>query len=1134
MRNVCFLIVSLLLITCTSRAQRSYANSSVLASGNWYKLGVKDAGVYKIDIPLLNKLGINTSSVPSAAIRVFGNGGAMLPEAGNGFKYDDLAENAIEVVDGGDGLLNGNDYILFYATGTSIWMKDSANQSFRHQQSLYGKTAYYFVSIGGAGKRIQTQNTNLVPNTVVNSFSERWFHELDAVNLLNSGKDWYGEELSALPGKSHSFTLPLSNIVTTQPANLVAVCAARSVTGSSRFSFSANGQAVLQQDIAAVGNTNLDLFAKSTQSTASFTPGSTIALSCGFTPGGASAQGWIDWLEVFCRRSLVLTGSEQLLFRDWNSVAPNAIAAFNIKNAASSWVWDITNSISPVIMKSAVNGNELSFINNAASLHEYIAFSSSFLLPEALGKIANQDLHNVQLADLIIVTYPSFLPAAQQIALLHQQKDNLKTVLVTTEQVFNEFSSGQADPTAIRDFVKMYYDRAAGDAAKRPKYLLLLGDASFDYKDRVKNNTNYVPAYESNVSLDPLATYTSDDFFGFLDDNEDIGAGQLTNLLDIGIGRIPAQTPAQAKAYADKLVDYTDPKSLGPWRNEQTFVADDQDQNLHLNDAEIITAAAASINPLFIQHKIYLDAYVQDRTPFGSRYPEVNAAINNQVQQGTLIWNYNGHGSYDRLAEETVLEKPMADAWNNAYRLPLFITATCDFAPYDNPAIPSLGENILLRGKTGAIALMTTTRLVFAFSNRIMNRNYLQAALQARPDGSYASLGEAVKQAKNNTYQTQFDHANNRKFTLLGDPALTLAYPMHRVQTTTVNGRAITVLPDTLKALQQYNIGGNITDAKGSAITDFNGTLYATVFDKTQTLSTRVNDADSYQQNFRVLRAQLFKGRVKVVNGKFNFSFIVPKDINLQPGNATISYYADNGQLDANGSFSGLLTGGPQGASSDNTGPAVNAYLNDTAFVNGGAVPATPLLLLKLADSSGINIVGTGHDITVIIDGDATQIFVLNEFFESELDSYQKGTVQYQLPALAEGAHTMVIKAWDVANNSTEVSIPFRVLKSDGLSIYSIINYPNPFTAATSFRFEHNRPNQDLRVRVRIFTVLGKLVKTVETTINTPGSRSSDIGWNGLDDHGGKQVPGIYIYQLQLTLAADGETALKSGKLVLY
>ena len=1136
-KTACILFLFLLTTLVPARAQRQYKGSSVLASGKWYKISVQQAGVYKVDIALLNKLGINTSNLSSASIRLFGNGGAMLPEACIGAVTDDLPENAIQVTDGGDGIFDGNDYFLFYAPGPDTWVKDSANGRFIHKKNLYSTKSFYFITIGGAGKRVPQSPVSPLPNVTVRSFSERWYHELDSLNFLNSGKSWYGEELSVAPGHSTSisFTLPFSNIVSGQPAVLVSNCVARSIGSGSRFTVSADGTAVLQHDIAATGNSQFDVFATGSQVAASFTPAASPGIGYNFAPGAPDAQGWIDWFEIFYRKDLTLTGNEQLLFRDWNSVGPGNTAAFYLRNGTVAQVWDITRPADALRMSSSVSGTDLVMVNDASSLHEYVAFTTGFLQPVAEGELASQDLHKWSPVDLLVVTWPSLLPQAQRLAAFHSQHDQLKTLVVTTSQVFNEFASGSPDPTAIRDFVKMYYDRAGTDTSLRPRYLLLFGDASFDYKDRLKNNTNYVPAWESSSSIDPLSTYTSDDYFGFLNDNEDINSTALVNLLDIGIGRVPAQTPDQAKAFVDKLFDYTDPQSLGPWRNQQTFIADDEDYNLHFNDAESITAAAALVNPLFVQDKIYLDAWAQESNASGSRYPEVNEAINNQVQNGTLIWNYNGHGSYRRLAEEVILEQPIADSWNNPYRLPLFITATCDFAPYDNPAINPLGEHILLQPKTGGIALMTTTRLVFAYSNRIMNSNYIQAALQVKTDGSYPSLGEAVKQAKNTTYITQTDINNNRKFTLLGDPALTIAFPRYRVQTTAINGQPLTAQPDTLKALGKYTVEGAVTDLPGNPLGSFTGTLYATVSDKAQTVFTRANDPGSNKAGFQVQRNQLYKGKVKVENGRFSFSFMVPKDINYQPGNGRISYYTDNGLLDGNGSFDNFLIGGSQGVSSDDTGPVVHAFLNDETFVNGMTVNETPLLLLHLSDSSGINIMGTGigHDITAVLDGDPQKTYTLNDFFESDLDTWQRGTVRFTMPALSEGAHTLTIKAWDIANNSGQTTISFRVLKRAGLAITRLLNYPNPFTQSTTFLFDHNRPNENLLVTIGVFTVSGQRVKTIQQTINTPGNRSSEIVWPGLDDAGAKIAPGIYIYQLRVA-GADGKTAQKTERLLVY
>ncbi|MBL7745861.1 MAG: type IX secretion system sortase PorU, partial [Chitinophagaceae bacterium] len=509
---------------------------------------------------------------------------------------------------------------------------------------------------------------------------------------------------------------------------------------------------------------------------------STTDVGFTYVPGSFNSQGWINWFELFTRCNISLNGTDQLLFRDWPSVGSGS-AEFVVSNAsAATQVWDITDPLNPLQMQGSVSGGTFRFNNTTERLREYATFNqANFLLPIAIGKISNQDLHNTSPVDMIIVAHPSLVSQAQRLAQLHQQQNGLRSLVVTTGQVYNEFGSGAADPTAIRDLVKMYFDKYNASPINKLKYLLLFGDASFDFKDRITGNTNLVPAYENNFSLDPLSTYTSDDYFGFLEDNEDINSGLITNLLDIGIGRVPAKNAAEATNFVDKVAAYLAPQSLGPWRNTLTFLADDEDNNLHLQDAEIFTTTASTTATVFNQQKIYLDAFRQESGAGGSRYPEANQASNNQIYNGTLIWNYSGHGGASRLAEETILDQQTVNSWNNPDKLPLFITATCDFAPYDNPSINSIGENILLRPKTGAIALMTTTRLVFAFSNRIINNNYLQFALQPDASGVYKTLGDAVKEAKNYTYQTSSDVANNRKFTLLGDPALTLAFPRLKV-----------------------------------------------------------------------------------------------------------------------------------------------------------------------------------------------------------------------------------------------------------------------------------------------------------------------------------------------------------------
>ena len=832
-----------------------------------------------------------------------------------------------------------------------------------------------------------------------------------------------------------------------------------------------------------------------------------------------------------------MNGTSQLLFRDWLSVGSSNIGEFILNKAsAGTKVWDITDPLNPANMQTSFSGNELRFINSCNRLREYVAFNPiSLPAPAIVGKIANQDLHNTSPADYIIITHPLFLLQAERLALFHQQRNGTRTRVVTTAQVYNEFGSGSPDPGAIKDFVKMYFDKYRNSASDKLQYLLLFGDASFDYRDRLHNNTNLVPAYESNASLDPLGTYTSDDFYGFLDDNEDINATSFINYLDIGIGRVPARNIEEAKNFVDKVESYHQLQSFGSWRNDLTFIADDEDNNLHLQDAEVFAGTVTATAPEFNLRKIYLDAYQQESGSGGSRYPLVNNSINNQVYQGTLIWNFTGHGGARKLAEETILDQDIINNWENPHRLPLFITATCDFAPFDNPLLHSIGENILLRPKTGGIALMTTTRAVFAFSNRIMNNNYLLFALQADSNGKRRSLGEAIKGAKNYTYQTSGDISNNRKFTLLGDPALTLAFPELNIRVTKVNNLPVSVI-DTLSATEKVVIEGEITDNRNNLVTNYNGFIFPTVFDKARVIYTLANDPTSQPAGFTVQTNSLFKGKATITNGRFSFSFKVPKDILFSYGKGRLSLYAEDGKNDAHGIFNDFIIGGSENnAGNDTKGPVIKAYLNDEKFVNGGIANQSPVLIIKLSDTSGINTTGAGigHDLVATFDGDNRKYFILNDFFQGDLDSYNQGVVRFQLPAMEPGSHQIKIKAWDILNNSSEYLLDFTVASEEELTISHVLNYPNPFSTKTWFWFEHNRPSQDLQVSIQIFTISGKLIKMLNQTINTPGNRSCVVEWDGKDEFGDRVGRGVYLYKLRVTLHGIGKKE-KVEKLVIF
>jgi hypothetical protein len=1123
-----------LLASLTGLCQRPYVSRSVLASGTWYRMAAARQGIYRVDAASLSRMGLSLP-VPSAQIRLYGNGGQMLPEANAIPRPDDLRELAIRIEDGGDGSFSGNDFLLFYAPGPDAWDYDPSHRFYRFRKNLYTDSAWYFLTLGGTGKRVRPQAGPPSGGLPVREFDERYAWEKDTVNFLSSGKEWYGEEFGTGPGKvqTREFTLPYRNVVAGRPVVLGTDVIARAAGQYSRFEVRLNRDLVQDISIAPLPGVALEPVAVPGNAASELPANAaTLQVSLSFFPGSVNGQGWLNRLELGFRRRLEVGEDGFLNFRDRASVAAGAVARFELGGQALQ-VWEVTDPQEPVEMQVAGGGSQFAFANDASVLREYVAFTRDrYLTPVFSGKVENQNLHGTPQVQYVIVTHRTLLAEANRLADHHRQKDGLSYVVADVQQVYNEFSSGSPDPVAVRDFVKMLYDRAGTDSTLRPRYLLLFGDGSFDPRKRVDSTTNLLPVFESPFSTDPLTSYVSDDFFGLLDDNDDVNSVTPVAFLDIGIGRVPASTAAQAKAYVDKVIAYG--RSFGPWRNQMTFVADDEDQNTHLNDAELISNTAASTGPLLHRLKIYLDAYVQESGSGGSRYPQVNDAINRRMFTGNLIWNYSGHGGYKRLAQEAILDEDMVGTWTNSARLPLFITATCDFAPYDDPLIRSIGDNILMRPGTGGIALMTTTRPVFAFSNRVINNNYLSIALRRDASGRYPSLGDAVRLAKNFTYQTSGDALNNRKFTLLGDPALTLGFPAFTVVTTAINGIPAASFTDTLKALNRYTVTGELRNRQGLPMPDFNGYVYPTLYDKAQQIKTLGNDPGSRVTPFLQQQNLVLNARARVTNGRFSFTFIVPRDIDFRTGAGRMSYYADNGAVDAAGSEDNWYIGGlGNEVKDDGQGPDVRAFLNDEKFVNGGIVNENSVLVVWLRDSSGINTVGTGigHDLTATLDNDPNRIFVLNDFFEADTTA-RGGTVRFPLPTLAEGPHTLKVKAWDVFNNSAERILEFTVAKKQELTLKHVLNYPNPFSENTRFWFEHNRPMEDLQVSIRILTVTGRVVKTIRRTINTLGNRSDEIGWDGRDEYGDRLGRGVYLWQLDVR-SADGKRQQKLEKLLI-
>jgi len=1129
---------------------KDFVSNSVLkdGTGSWYKMYVSKDGIHKIDKQFLENCGINTSGLNPNHINIYGNGDGVLPVENSSYRTDDLAKNAIFVHGDGDELFDEGDYVLFYAWGPHRW-EMSGSLGFEQNRNQYSDVSCYFININSNEPPLRVSNftePSGTPTVQVSSFSHRDSYEQDLVSLVQGGQRWYGElfdvPINDALEKNFLFTVPNISAGALSKFNISMASNKRNSDAAS-VDFNVNGSLLSSASFSSSSEDYSRI-----QHYFDFNSSSTsLNLKLTVSRSNPSTLAYLDRIIFNTRRDLVFSSNE-LSFRDLESVSPNQIAEFAISNIpSSSVVWDITNRQIPQIITGNNQSNSFTFLQIADTLREYVAFNgSNFSSPVFIGLVSNQNLHALDQVDYLIITNPLFLTQANRLADLHRN-NGMSVHVVTNEQIYNEFSSGMQDACAIRMFAKMFYDRGQPNPESKPKYLLLFGDGSYDPKDRVSNNTNFVLTYQVEASENHTSSIVSDDFFGMLDDSEGFAA---TDQLDIGIGRLLATNPTNATQLVDKIEHYmnngsdlfnqesiccdgnTGNKTFGNWRLKVVQVADDEDGNYFIvNDTEPHYNIIKNNHREFNCEKIYLDAYPQQTTAGGERYPDVNLAINTCVERGALITHYVGHGGEVGLAQERVVTIPEIQSWRNINALNLFVSNTCEFTRYDDPARISAGEWVSLNPYGGGIALMTTTRPVFFNVNTVTGQAFYNNVFKRNADSLALTFGEIIRRTKNESGTSD----NKRCFTLIGDPALSISNPNFKIITDSINGKDPLSSNDTIKALSLVSIKGHIEDYQGTNLNSFSGVLSPVVYDKIKTEKTLGQDPGSYEMTYEVQKNIIYKGKVSIVNGNFEYNFIVPKDISLAYGKGKISHYAENGTTDASGFDTTVLIGGINpNAILDSDGPEITAYLNEESFVDGGVTNSSPTFIAKVYDNTGINTVGSGigHDITVVLDQNTSQPIVLNDFYTADLDTYQSGEIRYHFSEIEAGAHQLTFKVWDVNNNSSEKTIEFFVQDDEDVSLDKVYNYPNPFTSQTEFLFEHNQACNSMDVQVQIFTISGRLVKSIHQNVNTNGYRVNGVFWDGKDDFGDNLARGVYIYKLKAT-TLDGRSASKTQKLVL-
>ena len=1119
--------------------------NSEMATGSWYRIFIDQTGIYKMDKSFLDQLGINTNSIDPRKIRIFGHGGEMLPMNNTENFMLDPIENAIQVRGEEDGVFDSDDHIIFFAKGP-----DNYNSESDTHLNLYEEKTSYFLSIGSVnGLRVDNYvEPSEQVDLIIDNYTNYQFHEIDEYNIAQIGRRWFGDRFDFESNKTFSFTF--DNLIVSDPIDFKVSAAATSEVSTS-MSININGSNASTLYFGSIGdpilasgaNYNSEIYSNS----------STINVSLNYNNSGNPAStAFLDYISMEATCDLIYDG-EQLIFYNNNINSFPLVVEYQIGSDQNIYnIWDVSD-ISDISEVSNSIENNFSFKSYFSSENKFIAFSeSNFLIPtsESNSFVDNQNIKqtifsnsqgNPSAPDYVIIARQDMLFQAERLAQINREKNNLNVKVIELQKIYNEFGSGNQDISAIRNFIRyIYLNQNSGNNLK---YLCLFGDASFDYKQRIPNNTNIIPSWLSLNSFSLSSSFISDDYYGMMDPNE--GTMSNSDKLDIAVGRILADNYQRSVALVDKIESYYSSESFGDWRNKVIVISDDVDEpweNIIQSTSNEIADLISENKPFINTKKILIDSYEQQTSSGGERYPEVNSEILNGIKEGAIVINYFGHGGEDGIARERIFDKINAAAVKNPNRLNCFVSVTCEFTKFDNPNRETAGEFLYWNNDGGSIALITTTRQIFVSVGVEFNITLEQYLFSFGSD-NYPSIAESLRLTKNDP---AISSTNQRRLVFfIGDPAMKLAIPEKEIRISKINGIETNNFQEPIKGLDLVNIEGQVYDKNGQFLDDYSGILTSTVYDKNISRTTLANDntADGNGNlillDFETLGEVLFRGKSSVENGEFQFSFVVPKDVKMEIDSGKFSFYAKDQYsiLDKSGYNTTIQIGGiNEDAEEDNIGPEIQIFLNDESFVSGGITNESPNLIVKLSDNNGINTSsGVGHDILATIDSDDINAIILNNYYVADVDDYKNGTVNYQLDNLQPGQHTLKIKAWDVYNNSSISEIDFMVFnENEKLVLDKVLNYPNPFVDFTEFWFNHNSSSV-LNVKIEIFTISGRLVKTITGNTNFSGDSnfSRELIWDGRDDFGDKVAKGIYVYKLSVRSELTNMQTSKIEKLVI-
>ena len=1098
-------------------------NSSVLATGEWHKLAIQNEGLYKLSGSDIAEMGVDINSLNPELIRIFGHTPGMQPQPNSASRVGDIQELSILVNDGGDGRFDVDDYLIFYGYGPDKFEFLDSLSSFSYEKHLFADLSYYFLNIGDVqGKRISAANQPVGSFPEISRYRYGFVHEENSYNRLHSGRLWLGETFSST--QPQRFETDITDVAENSDVELISSVVSTS-NASSTFTISLNDTEIGVQQMSGVPNSTYALKGYHAIDTLkTVINGSSVPLTVSFQHQKSDSKpGYLDYFILNVERPMKYEGDPMKMAI--SSISGLQLTCLVENGTSINEVWLLNDPFTVERLQFNSDGGDIRFNLNNTGGSKVLAFdiNSVEASPLVIGKLKNQNLRNTSNVELLIVTPEDFMDAANRLKIL-RESEGLSVLVTSANEIYNEFSGGKADITAIRDFARHLYQKAG------LKHVLLFGKGVYDNKDISGSGLNILPIYQSRNSLNPLGTYGSDDYLSFLEEDEGEWAEQsgVVHTMDIGVGRIPVKSLQEANIVVDKLESYKRQSSLGTWRKEVMFIAEDGDLNIHQRDAERLSTLIDTTYSEFNSKKVYIDAYPIQINPGFKRAPEVNKEIENAINEGTFIVNYTGHGNERQWANTRVFDKRTIARLENINRYPLFVTATCEFGRHDDIVETSGAEDLIVKENAGAIAMITTSRPVFSSSNYTLNRAFYTEVF-SKQDGLYQTLGDVFKTTKNNSVNGVL----NRNFSLLGDPSMKLSYPDLTVNLNTINDQPIAG-GDTMGAMQKVKLAGDIRDKNLTIAADFNGILEVTVMDRERLKTTLGNSGApfAYLERDNIL----FRGPVSIKNGVFEINFIVPKNISYDVGNAKVSLYAFNKEnnLDAGGADLRISIGGTNNSViEDTTPPKIIPYLNDTTFQSGDAVRPNTLLLAALSDENGINISKdqVGQSLKAILDDSVT--LDLTDYYSANIDDFSNGLIQYPLNGLAPGYHQITIYAWDTHNNGTSSTIEFYVDGDLPIVIREFNNYPNPMKNSTSLYISHDNEGDDIILTFEVISRTGQVVFSETRSYQSAPGVINDWEWDGRNYSGGKMNEGLYIIAISLRSTSGDSVFKRYSRLIM-